>query len=170
MNQKNIYIDIEYCIGCRACEIACKQENNIPVGIKWINVVKVGPKMAGDKLTMHFVPVRCRHCAKAPCITACPEKAIAKRSDGIVLINQELCIGCMVCAESCPFGVFQLNPQTQVVEKCTLCVQRVDAGLKPACVSACPSQCMYFGDINEIIKISQVKAAKSVIENPVTFN
>ena len=77
MNQKNIFIDLEYCIGCRACEVACKQENDIPVGIKWINVIKVGPKMVGDKLRMDFVPMRCRHCAKAPCIDACPEKAIS---------------------------------------------------------------------------------------------
>ena len=163
MNQKGIYVDIEYCIGCRACEIACKQENNIPVGIKWINVVKVGPIMAGEKLRMDFVPVRCRHCAKAPCIDACPEKAITRRSDGIVLIDQELCIGCMSCAEGCPFGVIQLNPQTQTAEKCTLCARRVDSGLEPACVRACPSQCMYFGDINEIARVKQAKEAKRYV-------
>ena len=78
MNQKNIFVDSEYCNGCRACEVACKQENDIPVGIKWINVVKVGPKMVGDRLRMDFIPMRCRHCMKAHCINACPEKAIIK--------------------------------------------------------------------------------------------
>jgi len=168
MHQKNILIDLEYCTGCRACEVACKQEHNIPVGIKWINVVKVGPRMAGGELRMDFVPVRCRHCAKAPCIDACSEKAITKRSDGIVLINQELCNGCMACAEACPFGAVQLNAETQVAEKCTLCVERVDAGLEPACVRACPSKCMYFGDINELIRISQAKEARRVVENRVS--
>ena len=118
---------------------------------------------------MDFVPMRCRHCAKAPCIDACPEKAMTKRSDGIVLIDSELCTGCMVCAEACPFGTIQLNPKTQIVEMCTLCVHRVDAGLEPACVCACPSQRMYFGDINELMKISQTSKAKRIAESPAPF-
>jgi len=169
MNQKNIFVDLQYCIGCRACEMACKQENNIPVGIKWINVVKVGPRMVGNKLRMDFVPMRCRHCAKAPCIDACPEKAIVKRSDGIVLIDQDVCTGCMVCAQACPFGAVQLNAKTQVAEKCTLCVHRVDAGLEPACVRICPSRCISFGDINELVRISQTKRAERIVENSVPF-
>jgi len=167
MNQKNIFVDSEYCIGCRACEVACKQENDIPVGIKWINVVKVGPKMVGDKLRMDFVPMRCRHCMKAPCINACPEKAIIKRSDGIVLIDRELCTGCTSCVEACPFGSIQLNTKTMVAEKCTLCVHRVDAGLEPACVHTCPSKCMYFGDINELVRIRQARQAERVVESAV---
>ena len=169
MPQKNLFVDLEYCIGCRACEVACKQENNIPVGIKWINVVKVGPRMVDDKLRMDFIPMRCRHCAKAPCIDACPEKAITKRSDGIVLINPEPCTGCMACAEACPFSAIQLNPQKQVAEMCTLCVHRLDAGLEPVCVRICPSKCMYFGDINELVGIVQAKEAKHVGENVVPF-
>ncbi|MFC1868819.1 4Fe-4S dicluster domain-containing protein [Thermodesulfobacteriota bacterium] len=169
MNQKNIFVDLEYCIGCRACEVACKQENDIPVGVKWINVVKVGPKMVGDKLRMDFVPMRCRHCAKAPCIDACPEKSISKRSDGIVLIDRESCNGCMACAEACFFDSIQLNAKTQVAEKCTLCVNRIDAGLEPACVRACPSKCMYFGDINELTRINQTKKAERLVENPVSL-
>ena len=167
MGQKNIFVDLEYCFGCRACEVACKQENDIPVGIKWMNVVKVGPRMVGDKLRMDFVPMRCKHCAKAPCIDACPEKAITKRSDGIVLINSELCNGCMSCAEACPFGVIQLNDKTQVAEKCTLCVHLVDAGLEPACVHTCPSKCLYFGDINELVRIRQARLAERAVENAV---
>ena len=169
MDQKNLLIDLEYCTGCRACEVACKQENNIPVGIKWINVVKVGPRMVGGKLKMDFVPMRCRHCAKAPCIDACPEKAITKRSDGIVLINPELCTGCMVCFEACPFGVIQLNPETHAAEKCNLCVHRIDAGLEPACVHYCQTNCMYFGNINELMKIIQDREAKSAVENAASF-
>lgn len=167
MPRKNLFVDLEYCIGCRACEVACKQENNIPVGIKWINVVQVGPRMVGDKLRMDFVPMTCKHCAKAPCMDACPEKAITQKSDGIVLISPELCTGCMACAEACPFGAIQLNHQKQVAEKCTLCVHRVDAGLEPACIRVCPSKCRYFGDINELIGIIQAKEAKRVAENAV---
>ena len=169
MNQKNILVDLDYCIGCRACEMACKQENNIPVGIKWINVVKVGPRMVGNRLRMDFVPMRCRHCAKPACMDACPEKAIARRSDGIVLIDQKACTGCMACAQACPFGAVQLNPKTQVAEKCTLCVNRVDAGLEPACVHTCPSKCMYFGDINELMRLTQTKRAERMVENTILF-
>jgi len=169
MSQKSLFVDFEYCIGCRACEVACKQENNIPVGIKWINVIKVGPRMVGDKLRMDFIPMRCRHCAKAPCIDACPEKAITKRSDGIVLIDKGLCTGCMACIEACSFGAIQLNPQKQVAEKCTLCVHRVDAGLEPACVRACPSKCMYFGNINELMGMIQAKVSKRLVENAIPF-
>jgi len=164
MSQKNLLIDLEYCHGCRACEVACKQEFNIPVGIKWINVVKVGPRMVRGKLKMDFVPMRCLHCAKAPCIDACPEKAITKRSDGIVLINPQLCNGCMACFEACPFGVIQLNPSKRVAEMCNLCVHRIDAGLEPACVHHCPAKCMYFGDINDLMKIIQDKEAKRMVE------
>ena len=167
MTQQKLFVDLEYCYGCQACEVACKQEHNIPVGIKRINVVKVGPSMVGGKLEMDFVPMRCFHCTKAPCINACPEGAITKRSDGIVLINAELCIGCMACFEACPFGVIQLNPENGLAEKCNLCVDRVDAGLQPACVSVCPAKCIYFGDINEIMTIIQDKEAKRMTEKAV---
>lgn len=164
MSQKNLFIDLEYCTGCQVCEVACKQENELPAGIKWINVVKVGPRMAGGKLTMDFVPMRCLHCAKAPCIDSCPTKAITKRTDGIIMITPELCIGCIACFEACPFGALQLNPETQVAEKCTLCVHRTDAGLEPACVHHCPSRCMYFGDINDLMRNAQDKEAKRMVE------
>lgn len=164
MAQKRLFVDFDYCIGCRACEVACKQENHIPVGIKWINVVQVGPRMVGNKLKMDFIPMRCRHCVNAPCIEACPEKAIAGRSDNIVLIDSDLCTGCMACTEACSFGAIQLNPQTQVAEKCTLCVPRIDAGLEPACVHACPSKCMYFGDINEIMGTIQAREAAHITD------
>jgi len=87
------------------------------------------------------------------------EKAITKRSDGVVLINQELCTGCMACFEACPFGVIQLNPEKQAVEMCNLCVHRIDAGLEPACVHYCQTNCMYFGNINDIVKVIQDKEA-----------
>ena len=164
MKQLNLYIDLEYCTGCHSCEVACKQENNIPPGINHINVFKVGPRMVGGKLRMDFVPMHCRHCAKAPCIEACPENAITKRSDGIVLINQGLCIGCTACFEVCPFGVIQLNPETNLAQKCTLCVHRVDGGLEPACVRHCPTGCIRFGDVNDLVKVVQKRQAERMAE------
>ena len=165
MTQKNIFVDLKYCFGCRACEVACKQEHSLPVGIKWLNVVKVGPRPVDGKLQMDFVPMRCRHCARPACLEACPEKAITKRTDGIVLIDPERCTGCLACVEACPFGAVQLNEQTGVAEKCTLCVHRVDAGLEPACVHTCPAKCLYFGDGKDLIKVKQKRAAESAAEN-----
>ena len=127
-------------------------------------MVKVGPRMAGGKLTMDFVPMRCLHCAEAPCIDSCPTEAITKRTDGIISIIPEVCTGCIACFEACPFGALQLNPETQVAEKCTLCVHRTDIGLEPACVHHCPSRCMYFGDINDLVRNVQDKEAKRMVE------
>lgn len=164
MKQKNLIIDIEYCTGCHACEIACKQENNLPAGYNWINVLQVGPRMVGNRLRMDYVPMRCKHCAKAPCIEACPEKAITKRSDGIVVIDHKLCIGCMSCAEACPFGVIALDPEKQVASMCNLCMQLTANGQDPACVHHCPSKCIYYGETNEILKNLREKAATRMVE------
>jgi len=164
MNQKNLFVELEYCTGCRSCEVACKQENNLPVGIKWINVVQVGPRKVGNKLKMDFVPMRCRNCAHPPCMEACPEDAIFKRSDGIVMIDPDLCIGCASCLESCPFGAIQINPETDVAQMCTLCTHRIDEGLDPACVHHCPADCIHFGNINDLVTIAQHNQAKRMVE------
>lgn len=164
MTQRNLLVDIELCVGCQACEIACKQENNLPVGPRWMRVIQVGPKEVNGKLVMSFHPTRCMNCGKPPCVDVCPEKAITKRIDGDVLINQALCTGCMICIEACPFGAPQFNPEANTVSMCTLCVHRIDKGLKPACVLACPTGAIQFGEINEVIEhIREERAAKLLL-------
>ena len=138
------------CLGCQACEIACKQEHDIPVGPRWIRVFTVGPHEKHEKLRLTFRQVRCMHCGEPPCIDVCPRNAITKRSDGIVLIDEELCIGCGACIEECPFGAPQFNPVTNKVEKCNMCVNRVDEGLAPSCVLVCPTNALLFGDVNKV--------------------
>ncbi|MFH1089950.1 MAG: 4Fe-4S dicluster domain-containing protein [Pseudomonadota bacterium] len=145
---KKLLANIDWCIGCFACEVACKQEHQLPEGPKWIKVVQVGPEEVGGKLVMDFVPMHCRHCENPPCLAACPVDAITKRSDGLVLFNEELCIGCVECLEACPFGAPQLNPAKGVVQACNLCFERVDQGFSPACVQNCPTQALVFGDPN----------------------
>jgi Fe-S-cluster-containing dehydrogenase component len=78
--------------------------------------------------------------------------AIARREDGVVLINEELCTGCKDCVDACPLGVMQFEEEKKIAQKCNLCVERIDAGLNPACVCACPSHCIYFGDISQIVE------------------
>jgi Fe-S-cluster-containing dehydrogenase component len=159
MARYGILIDYRLCFACYACEVACKQENNLPVGPRWIRVITVGPRKVNGKLVMDFVPMTCMHCGKPSCIDACPVKAITKREDGIVLIDAGLCNGCGACIEACPFTAPQFNPKTNRVEKCTLCVHRVEKGLKPSCVQHCPAGAIYFGDVNQITEEARKKRA-----------
>ena len=149
MVQYTLLIDHELCFGCYACEVACKEENNLPVGPRWIQVITVGPRKVGQRLVQDFVPRTCVHCVKAPCIDVCPVEAITKREDGIVLIDPDLCNGCLACIEACPYAAPQFNPEKKVVEKCNLCLPRLEQGLKPSCVQHCPAGAIYFGDINQ---------------------
>ena len=160
MKKRVILVDIDLCYGCFACEVACKQEHDLPVGLHWIRVHKVGPKKIDGKMHMDFYPTHCMHCSKPPCMEACPEDAIAQRSDGIVLISEERCIGCLKCAEACPFGAIGCTPDTGLASKCNLCVDRIDQDKVPACVYHCPTGALRFGDPNHLIAQGQQAVAE----------
>jgi Fe-S-cluster-containing dehydrogenase component len=155
--------DIDLCIGCFACETACKQEHNLPVGTKWMHVVRVGPVEINGRLVMDFVPMHCRHCENPPCMQACPVDAISKRADGIVLYDEKTCIGCKNCIEACPFGAAQYNPDVQRAQACNLCYERVDQGLLPACVQNCPTQALIFGAPENYTKQRREKVAHTFL-------
>ncbi|MBW2029198.1 MAG: 4Fe-4S dicluster domain-containing protein [Deltaproteobacteria bacterium] len=150
MARFSLLIDNDLCFDCKACEVACKQENNVAEGLRWIRVIPVGPVKVGENLVCKFIPSTCHHCARPACVEACPVSAIHKRSDGIVLVDPDLCFGCGACIPACPFSVIGINPQSGVAEKCTLCAHRVEQGLIPACVMHCEAGAIYFGDINDI--------------------
>lgn len=131
------------CMGCHACEIACKQEHGLGVGPRLVRVVEKSPD---------FIPVYCHHCAKAPCAQACPTDAIYKNDNGIVLINKDECIGCQECVEACPFGAMQFNEATDIAIKCDMCIDRDNDDGKTACSKACPTQCIFVGESKELSK------------------
>jgi Fe-S-cluster-containing dehydrogenase component len=136
-----------------ACEVACKQENNVDNGIKLIHVSEDGPKRVNGKLTFLFHVNTCLHayCEGAPCIDVCPEDAIVRRDDGIVVLDEEACTGCAVCIDACPYAVISFNEERGIAQKCNLCHHRVDKGLLPACAdNICLAHGIYFGDPQEI--------------------
>ncbi len=145
------YMDLRKCVGCHSCAVACKAENNTPPGMAWRQVITQDSGRYPD-VTARFVSMTCFHCEHPACLASCPvEGAIVKREeDGVVVIDQEKCVGCRRCMWTCPFGAPQFNPETNRVEKCTFCVHRLDAGLKPACVTTCMGDALHFGDLAEI--------------------
>jgi len=159
-----LYFNCKRCLGCFGCEVACKMEHQRSAGPKWIQVITVGPEEIDNRLVMELIPMNCRHCENPPCMAVCPIKgAIYKRRDGIVLLNSRFCIGCRLCIQVCPFGAMQFNDIRGVVEKCDLCVDRIDQGLEPFCAQSCFGKCIEF---KEAAKLSQDKreiSAKNIL-------
>ncbi len=164
-NQKRrlaVLIDLRRCIGCDACSLACKSENDVPLGV-WRTWVKKVEKGQYPRSKEFFLPILCNNCEKPICVTVCPVNAGIKRPDGIVYIDPHRCIGCRYCMASCPYGVRYIHPRRNIAEKCYWCHHRVDAGLEPACVEACPTDAIVFGDMNDPeSEISKVAAESAV--------
>ena len=162
-----LVIDLDTCVGCHACVVHCKEWNtggypaplsdtdpygSDPTGT-WLNRVHSYEVDAPDRppRVVHF-PKSCLHCEDAPCVTVCPTGASYKRAeDGIVLVDEDLCIGCKLCAWACPYGAREFDGGTGVMKKCTLCIDRIYndhlADPVPACVSTCPARARHFGDL-----------------------
>lgn len=163
MSKYYLFQDIKKCIGCHACEIQCKSNKNLPKGPKLCQVIQVGPKFIGGLPKMAFIFMPCFHCENPWCVSACPTGAMQKRTrDGIVFIDKDLCVGCKTCVSACPWGAPQWNPETGKVEKCDYCKDRIDAGLKPACVTTCTTGCLKFGNVEDMTQIRRERHAASV--------
>jgi formate dehydrogenase iron-sulfur subunit len=160
--------DRDICIGCAACEVACKIENEVPLGIRRRKVVAV-EKGEYPEVEKYFVSMACMHCNNPPCQAVCPVKTISKRDDdGIVLVNKNKCIGCGYCLYACPFGAPQF-PETGLfgskgkMDKCTFCTQRIDRGEKPACVTACTTKALIVGNASKLETRKRERAARKLI-------
>lgn len=143
-------VDLDKCIGCYACEIACKQENDVALGSYWNKVHVMGPYGEFPDVSMYWLPTLCQHCENPTCVSVCPTHATYQREeDGIVLIERDKCIGCQYCAMACPYGARTFNKGQKVVEKCTLCAHLQAVGDKPACVKCCTPSARLFGDLDD---------------------
>jgi Fe-S-cluster-containing dehydrogenase component len=140
-----LFVNTVDCVGCHACEVACKQEHNLPVGPRLIRVYSDGPQQIDGRIQLRYRVEHCRHCDPAPCKEACPVGAISTRDDGITIIDEELCNGCRSCVTACPYGVMEFDEVKKTARKCDLCAERLDKSLKPACMTACPSHCIKYG-------------------------
>lgn len=154
-------VDTRRCVGCNACVLACKAENDLPDGIfrDWITTETRG---VFPDLEMEIRSERCNHCTNAPCVTACPTGASHIVDGGIVLVDPDKCTGCKACIVSCPYDARSVRPEGYV-DKCTFCVHRVQRGDEPACVGVCPTRALTFGDINDAhSKVYQLLARRPV--------
>ena len=138
------------CIGCRACEIACKDKNGLPPGPRFRRVMYIEGGSFPDVFA-YKVNMSCNHCAEPACLPSCPTGAIWKRADnGVVDIDSTLCIGCRRCEATCPYGAPQYDPTDNTVKKCNLCIDELEAGRKPYCVSACMMRVLDIGPIDQL--------------------
>ena len=134
------------CIGCQACEVHCKTNKGLGQGPSPCKIISTGPIDIGGVPRVRHTFMPCFHCEEAWCVKACPTGAMKKREkDGIVHVVAALCVGCKSCITACPWGTPQWDPGTNKVVKCDYCMDRVDAGLQPACVTKCVTGCLSFG-------------------------
>jgi Fe-S-cluster-containing dehydrogenase component/formate-dependent nitrite reductase membrane component NrfD len=141
-------MDQRRCIGCHACTVACKQENQVPLGAfrTWVKYVEKG---SFPDTRRYFSVLRCNHCDDAPCVTICPTVALYRRDDGIVDFARDRCIGCKSCMQACPYDALYIDPNTQTAAKCNYCSHRIEVGLEPACAIVCPATAIIAGDLDD---------------------
>src|SRR3990170_9127193 len=175
MAEMAILIDVSRCTACRACQVACKEWNQLPgeattftgsyqnppdlSATTW-TLVQFRETSEGDGLRWRFRKAQCMHCTDAICHAVCPNDAITKYPEGNVVINQERCLGCLRCVENCPFQVPRLNPVTKKTVKCGGCIDRVMNGLPPACVKSCTSGAMQYGLRSRLLREAKARRDK----------
>ncbi len=153
--------DASACTGCKACQIACKDKNNLPVGVLWRRVFEVsggGWQQQGNSWTTdvfaYNLSIACNHCVHPKCAGVCPTDAFVQREDGIVYIDESKCMGCGYCNWACPYSVPQYHPELGHMTKCNFCMDELDQGRPPACVAACPMRVLDFTVVSDQLSVT----------------
>ncbi len=157
MKQLAFFFDASACSGCKTCQVACKDKHDAPLGVRWRRVYEV---CGGDwkkqgsaweqKITAYHMSMACNHCQDPICLQACPNKAIVKNGQGVVLIDYDRCMGCRYCEWTCPYGALQFDGQKGLMTKCTFCADYLEEGKSPSCVSACPMRVLSYGELDDL--------------------
>jgi carbon-monoxide dehydrogenase iron sulfur subunit len=163
---KSIEVDIELCMGCKSCELECaiahSRSKDLATTVK--NEEKPGYRINVESYGKKAIPVNCKHCDEPACVFACPTGAVYRDKDGEpVIVDPERCIGCKMCVQACPFGVITMNSEGKGVLKCDLCIDRLEKGLEPACVSACPTKALVYTDEEESNRAKRKKVAMRLV-------
>ena len=193
MTRLAIAINLDRCTGCNTCAMACKMQNNVPMGMAWNRVLnedcefEVGVQGTYPHVSRAHLPVACQHCENPACLRVCPTGATYKDDKGRVEIDYEKCIGCRMCMGACPYNVRSFNWDEPVhvpdfaygdanvegrvrgvAEKCTLCKERTDQGEEPRCVQCCPMDARIFGDLDdpdsEVSKVIRARGGRVLLE------
>lgn len=182
-------VDISSCIGCKGCEVACKEWNDLKVeptvnfgsyqshrdlsAHTWL-LMRFDEVEVNDQLQWLIKKDACLHCEEPGCLYACPAPgAIVQYQNGIVDFNQDQCIGCQYCVTGCPFDIPRFDQETKKVYKCNMCVDRVDAGLEPACVKTCPTHAISWGRKEDMVALAEHKVdllRRRGFEHPAAYN
>jgi anaerobic dimethyl sulfoxide reductase subunit B (iron-sulfur subunit) len=165
--QLGFYLELDRCIGCRSCEIACKQWHGLEpkvageTGPRWRRVIRTESGTFPNVKVINL-SLACMHCAKPPCEAVCPTGAIIKRAeDGIVVVDRDKCIGCYYCFSACPFGIPQFD-EDGIMQKCDFCLDRLEQGQKPVCELTCTAEALHTGTMEELSELAARKTAQKL--------
>lgn len=148
MKQYAFVVELDRCIGCKGCQVACKMENGTALGSDRTKVRMVGPIGKYPDLQMYFLPTMCQQCENPVCVRVCPTGAVYKdKRDGIVKIDSKKCIGCHSCNKECPYHANTFSETRRAMDKCTICMEARENGEQPACIRNCSGKALHYGDI-----------------------
>jgi formate dehydrogenase iron-sulfur subunit len=162
VSRVGFFTDTSVCIGCKACEVACKEWNGVPEdGLQWLGTSYDNTGQLGADSWRHVAFIEkpgvwlmssdvCKHCTSAACLDVCPTGSLMRTEFGTVVVQQDICNGCGYCVPACPFGVIDRRPEDGRVWKCTMCYDRLKSDLEPACATACPTKSIQFGELDEL--------------------
>ena len=157
VSQYAFFVNSDACSGCKTCQVACNDMNDIPAGQHWRRVYEITAggweKKEGawvSTVVAYNLSMACVHCLDPTCLSTCPSQVIWKRDDGIVLIDDSRCSRCRRCESACPYGAIRYDATTDSLRKCDFCLDYLDSGLSPACVAACPNRALEFGEYDEL--------------------